>query len=159
MKRRNNCYSLKHLLNSKMNISSSFQCVCTSKPTSEYQSNDLLPGYQFNFCHNPGINFQLPPHLLSHPLQLLQIQLLQCYFQSVFMYNLSPFIMASVRPKHFVYCVLDFLSMSTSFQSLFSYKNNLREKFSPGPGIEPGSPALRAGAITTKPPRRSAGPS
>ena len=33
--------------------------------------------------------------------------------------------------------------------------NNLREKFSPGPGIEPGSPALRAGAITTKPPRRS----
>ena len=37
--------------------------------------------------------------------------------------------------------------------------NNLREKFSPGPGIEPGSPALRAGAITTKPPRRSAGPS
>ena len=37
--------------------------------------------------------------------------------------------------------------------------NSLREKFSPGPGIEPGSPALRAGAITTKPPRRSAGPS
>ena len=37
--------------------------------------------------------------------------------------------------------------------------NNLREKFSPGPGIEPGSPALRAGAITTKPLRRSAGPS
>ena len=37
--------------------------------------------------------------------------------------------------------------------------NNLREKFSPGPGIEPGSPALRTGAITTKPPRRSAGPS
>ena len=36
--------------------------------------------------------------------------------------------------------------------------NNLREKFSPEPGIEPGSPALRAGAITTKPPRRSAGP-
>ena len=35
--------------------------------------------------------------------------------------------------------------------------DNLREKFSPGPGIEPGSPALRAGAITTKPPRRSAG--
>ena len=26
------------------------------------------------------------------------------------------------------------------------------EKFSPGPGIEPGSPALRAGAITTNPP-------
>ena len=39
------------------------------------------------------------------------------------------------------------------------YFNNLREKFSPGPGIEPGSPALRAGAINTKPPRRSAGPS
>ena len=36
---------------------------------------------------------------------------------------------------------------------------NLREKFSPGPGIEPGSPALRTGAITTKPPRRSAGSS
>ena len=39
------------------------------------------------------------------------------------------------------------------------YINNLREKFSPGPGFEPGSPALRAGAITTKPPRRSTGPS
>ena len=36
--------------------------------------------------------------------------------------------------------------------------NNLREKFSPGPGFEPGSPALRAGAITTKPPRRITGP-
>ena len=33
--------------------------------------------------------------------------------------------------------------------------NNLREKISPGPGIEPGSPALRAGAITTKPPRQN----
>ena len=31
------------------------------------------------------------------------------------------------------------------------------KKFSPGAGFEPGSPALRAGAITTKPPRRSAG--
>ena len=31
--------------------------------------------------------------------------------------------------------------------------NNLREKFSPGPGFEPGSPAVRAGAITTKPPQ------
>ena len=30
----------------------------------------------------------------------------------------------------------------------FNHSNNLREKFSPGPGIEPGSPALRAGAIT-----------
>ena len=28
--------------------------------------------------------------------------------------------------------------------------NNSREKFSPGPGFEPGSPALRAGAITIK---------
>ena len=28
----------------------------------------------------------------------------------------------------------------------FHFINNLREKFSPGPGIEPGSPALRAGA-------------
>ena len=37
--------------------------------------------------------------------------------------------------------------------------NNLREKFSPEPGFEPGSPALRAGAITTKPPRRSTWPS
>ena len=37
--------------------------------------------------------------------------------------------------------------------------NNLREKFSPGPGIEPTSPALRAGAITTKLPKRSTGPS
>ena len=26
--------------------------------------------------------------------------------------------------------------------------HNLREKFSPGPGFEPGSPALRAGALT-----------
>ena len=34
-----------------------------------------------------------------------------------------------------------------------------RKKFSPFPGIEPGSPALGAGAITTKPPRRSAMPS
>ena len=46
-----------------------------------------------------------------------------------------------------------------TFKYLGSLINNLREKFSPGPGIEPGSPALRAGAITTKPPRRSAGPS
>ena len=30
--------------------------------------------------------------------------------------------------------------------------NNLREKFSPGPGFEPRSPALHAGALTTKPP-------
>ena len=37
--------------------------------------------------------------------------------------------------------------------------NNLREKLSPGPEFEPGSPDLPAGAITTKPPRRSAGPS
>ena len=37
--------------------------------------------------------------------------------------------------------------------------NNLREKSSPGPGLEPRSPALYAGAITTKPPRRSNGPS
>ena len=36
--------------------------------------------------------------------------------------------------------------------------NNLREKFSLGPGFEPGSPALCAGAITIKPPRRSTGP-
>ena len=35
---------------------------------------------------------------------------------------------------------------------------NLREKFSPGSGFEPGSPALRCGAITTKLPRRSPGP-
>ena len=34
---------------------------------------------------------------------------------------------------------------------------NLREKFSSGSGLEPRSLALRAGAITTKPPRRSAG--
>ena len=27
------------------------------------------------------------------------------------------------------------------------------KKFSPGPGIEPGSPALRTGVITTKPPK------
>ena len=27
--------------------------------------------------------------------------------------------------------------------------NTLREKFSPGPGFEPGSPALRAGALTS----------
>ena len=40
-----------------------------------------------------------------------------------------------------------------------SYINNLREKFSPGLGFEPGSPALRAGAIITNPPRRSTGPS
>ena len=26
--------------------------------------------------------------------------------------------------------------------------NNLKEKFSPGPGFEPGSPALLAGALT-----------
>ena len=41
----------------------------------------------------------------------------------------------------------------------YTYINNLREKFSPGPGFEPGSPALRAGAITTKPPRQSTGSS
>ena len=35
----------------------------------------------------------------------------------------------------------------------------LEKKFLPGPGFEPGSPALRAGAITTKPPRRSTRPS
>ena len=29
---------------------------------------------------------------------------------------------------------------------VYIYINNLREKFSPGPGFEPGSPALRAGA-------------
>ena len=29
-----------------------------------------------------------------------------------------------------------------------SYVNNLREKFPPGPGFKPGSPALRAAAIT-----------
>ena len=37
--------------------------------------------------------------------------------------------------------------------------NNLREKFSPGPEFEPGSPALCTDAITTKPPRQSTGPS
>ena len=31
--------------------------------------------------------------------------------------------------------------------------NNLREKFSPGPGFKPGSPALCTGTITTKPPK------
>ena len=44
-------------------------------------------------------------------------------------------------------------------ENKLSYINNLREKISPGPGIEPGSLALRAGAITTKPPRRYTGPS
>jgi hypothetical protein len=34
----------------------------------------------------------------------------------------------------------------------------LREKFSPGPAFEPGSPALRAGALLTAPPRRITGP-
>ena len=60
-----------------------------------------------------------------------------------------------------------FIVLLTLFDCYYSFLitaistiiNNLREKFSPGPGIEPGSPALRAGAITTKPPRRSAGPS
>ena len=33
------------------------------------------------------------------------------------------------------------------------------KKFSPGPGLKPRSPALRAGAINTKPPRQSTGPS
>ena len=37
--------------------------------------------------------------------------------------------------------------------------NNLRKQFSPGPGFEPGSPALCTGTITTKPPRRFTGPS
>ena len=36
-----------------------------------------------------------------------------------------------------------------------SYISNLTEKFSPGPGFEPGSPALRDGAIITKLPKRS----
>ena len=35
----------------------------------------------------------------------------------------------------------------------------MRQKISSGPGFEPGSPALHAGAITTKPPRRYTGPS
>ena len=37
-------------------------------------------------------------------------------------------------------------------------RNNLREKFSPEPGFKPESPALCAGAITTKSPRWSSGP-
>ena len=53
-------------------------------------------------------------------------------------------------------CVCDF-----GFQNnhLTGQYYNLREKFSPGPGFEPGSPALHAGVITTKPPRQSRGPS
>ena len=35
----------------------------------------------------------------------------------------------------------------------------LRQKFSPGQGFESGSPALRAGALPTAPPRRITGPS
>ena len=35
------------------------------------------------------------------------------------------------------------------FQNINKFKNvDLREKFSPGPGFKPGSPALRAGALT-----------
>ena len=34
-------------------------------------------------------------------------------------------------------------------------RNNLSEKFSPGPGFEPGSPALCSGAITSKLSKRS----
>ena len=45
-----------------------------------------------------------------------------------------------------------------SSTSIYIYVNNLREKYSSGLGFEPGSPALRAGAITTKLPRRSTGP-
>ena len=37
--------------------------------------------------------------------------------------------------------------------------NNLREKFSPGPGFKPGSPTLRTGAIATKLPKQSSGQS
>ena len=37
--------------------------------------------------------------------------------------------------------------------TIYCWSYNIREKFSPGPGFEPGYPALRAGAITTKPPR------
>ena len=33
------------------------------------------------------------------------------------------------------------------------------KKFSPGPGIEPGSPALSTGVLTTKPPRQYTWPS
>ena len=40
-----------------------------------------------------------------------------------------------------------------------SYINNFKNQFSPGQGIEHESPALRAGDITTKPPRRSNWPS
>ena len=41
----------------------------------------------------------------------------------------------------------------TIVEKTLLYINNLR------PGFEPGSPALRAGTITTKPPRRSTVPS
>ena len=46
-----------------------------------------------------------------------------------------------------------------SYFTLYIYINNLREKFSPGLGFEPGSPALRAGALPAGPHRRTPGPS
>ena len=49
--------------------------------------------------------------------------------------------------------------MQWEYRITYNGINNLRETILAGPGIEPGSPALRAGAITTKPARRSTGPS
>ena len=73
------------------------------------------------------------------------------------------------RPrKHWIDDVKNYFIRIRSYDENFSFQNNhlvgriliiQEKKFSPGPGFEPGSPALRAGAITTKPPRRSTGPS
>ena len=59
--------------------------------------------------------------------------------------------------RHSTISFFFFLSISESLELCICKLINLREKFSTGPGFEPGSPALRAGAITTKSPRRSAG--
>ena len=48
------------------------------------------------------------------------------------------------------------LPKSTAKRKIFSII--YEKKLSPGPWIEPGSPPLRAGAISTKPPRRSTWP-
>ena len=53
----------------------------------------------------------------------------------------------------------DVIDSLTYYRANTTIFNNLRETFSSGPGFEPGSPALRAGALTNKLPRQSSGSS
>ena len=98
-----------------------------------------------------SVNCQCKPSILEYVLLAREVLLEQCF---VHFRNEVKVTQIEIRRMRIVVTRIKYIENLFRIKpSERSYVVNLREKFSPGPGFEPWSPALRPGSLPTAPPK------